>query len=153
MKTNHKQIIANINLPNNTYMPIMLPTDITGPSAPYLLLVFGFLALIVINLLVAVIEGVTLTLLSWNPFRISMTVSFIMNILSGIVNGILLVFLQRSPFIWLPVSFVLALVIEVFVMTYFKRQAFRQNCLFNLVTNLASYILLILPAFYFGANP
>jgi hypothetical protein len=134
-------------------MPISLPFDITGTAAPYLLLVFGFLALIVINLLIAVIEGVTLTLLSWNPFRISMTISFIMNIISGIVNGILLVYLQHSPFVWLPVSFVLSLMIEVFVMTYFKRQTFRQNSIFILIANLVSYIVLILPAYYFGANP
>jgi hypothetical protein len=134
-------------------MPIIHPFDITGIAAPYLLLIFGFLALIVINLLIAVIEGVTLTLLNWNPFRISMTVSFIMNIISGIVNGILLVFLQRSPFVWLPVSFGISLIVEVFVMTYFKRDAFRQNCIFILGANLVSYILLILPAYYFGANP
>jgi hypothetical protein len=134
-------------------MLIFLPFDITGTAAPYLLLVFGFLALIVINLLIAVIEGVTLTLLNWNPFRISMTISFIMNVISGVVNGFLLVILQRSPFVWLPVSFVLSLMIEVFVMTYFKRQTFRQNCIFILIANLVSYIVLILPAYYFGANP
>jgi hypothetical protein len=127
--------------------------DITGPSAPYLLLIFGFLALLVVNLLVAVIEGVILTLLSWHPFRLSMMVSFIMNIISGIVNGILLVLLQRTPFIWLPVSFLLALIIEVFVMTYFKRDAFRRNLLLAFLANLVSYILIILPAYYFGANP
>jgi hypothetical protein len=130
-----------------------LPFDITGPAAPYLLLIFGFLALIVVDLLIAVVEGVTLTLLSWNPFRASMMVSFIMNIISGIATGVLLVLLQHSPFVWLPVSFILSLIIEVFVMTYFKRNAFRQNCWFVFLANLASYILLILPAFYFGTHP
>jgi hypothetical protein len=134
-------------------MLLTLPFDITGPAAPYLLIIFGFLALIVVDLLLAVVEGVTLTLLNWNPFRASMMVSFIMNIISGILTGILLVLLQHSPFIWLPVSFVLSLIIEVFVMTYFKRDAFRQNCWFVFLANLASYILLILPAFYFGTNP
>jgi len=130
-----------------------LPFDITGPAAPYLLLIFGFLALIVVDLLIAVVEGVTLTLLSWNPFRASMMISFIMNIISGIATGVLLVLLQHSPFVWLPVSFILSLIIEVFVMTYFKRDAFRQNCWFVFLANLASYILLILPAFYFGTHP
>jgi hypothetical protein len=138
-------------MPANTYT--LFPLDITGPTAPYLLLVFGFLALLVVNLLIALVEGVTLTMLSWNPFRISMTVSFIMNIISGIVNGILLVLLQRSPFVWLPVSFVLSIIIEVFVMTYFKCDTFRQNCVFTFLANLVSYLLIILPAFYFGANP
>ena len=128
------------------------PLAITGPSAPYVLLIFGILALLVINLLVAVIEGVVLTLLVWNPFRISMTVSFIMNIISGTMNGILLILLQRSPFVWLPVSFILSLMIEFFVMSYFKRNAVRQNCLFAFIINFAGYILLILPAYYFGAN-
>ena len=126
--------------------------DITGPSAPYLLLIFGILALLVVNLLIALVEGVILTLLAWNPFKVSMMVSFIMNILSGILNGVILVLLQRSPFIWLPVSFVLAIMIEVFIMTYFKRDAFRQNLLFAFLANLASYVLLILPAYYFGSR-
>jgi|GEM_PF-1491134 len=130
-----------------------IPLDITGPSAPYLLLIFGFLALLVVNLLIALVEGVTLTLLGWNLFRISMKVSFIMNIISGIVNGILLVLLQRSPFVWLPVSFVISLIVEVFILTYFKREAFRQNCLFVFIANLSSYLLLILPAYYFGTHP
>jgi hypothetical protein len=127
--------------------------DITGPAAPYLLMIFGLLALLVVNLLIAVVEGVILTLLSWNPFRISMTVSFIMNLISGIINGVLLVLLQQSPFIWLPVSFVISLMIEVFIMTYFKRDAFHQNISFAFIANLASYSLLILPAYYFGVNP
>jgi hypothetical protein len=131
----------------------LFPLDITVPAAPYLLLVLGFLALLVVNLLIALVEGVTLTLLSWNPFRISMTVSFIMNIISGIVNGILLVLLQHTPYVWLPISFVLSLMIELFVMTYFKRDAFLQNCWFILLANLASYLLLILPAYYFGSHP
>jgi hypothetical protein len=134
-------------------MPPTLPLNISGPAAPYLLLVFGFLALLVVNLLIALVEGVTLTLLSWNPFRTSMIVSFIMNITSGVVNGILLVILQHNPYVWLPVSFVLAIIIEVFVMTYFKRDAFRQNSFFIFLANLASYIVIILPAYYFGSNP
>jgi hypothetical protein len=134
-------------------MPTTLLLDITGPAAPYLLVVFGFLALLVVDLLIALVEGVTLTLLSWNPFRTSLTVSLIMNIISGVINGILLILLQRTPLIWLPVSFVLSLLIEFFILTYFKRDALRQNSLFVLLANLASYILLILPAFYFGTHP
>jgi hypothetical protein len=129
------------------------PLDIYGPTAPYLLLIFGILSLLVVNLLIALVEGVTLTLLGWNFFRISMKVSFIMNIISGIINGILLVLLQGSPFIWLPISFVISFLLEVFVLTYFKRDAFRQNCLFIFLANLASYLLLILPAYYFGTHP
>ena len=134
-------------------MPTTLPLDITGPASGILLLGFGLLTLLVVNLLIALIEGVALTLLAWNPFRTSLTVSFIMNMISGIINGTLLILLQRTPFVWLPISFVLSLLIEGFIMTYFKRDAFRQNCLFVLLVNLASYILFILPAYYFGTRP
>jgi len=129
-----------------------LPLDITGPSAPYLLLVLGFLALLVVDLLIALIEGVTLTLLKWNPFRTCILVSLIMNLLSGIFIGILLILLQRSPMIWLPIAFVLSILVEGFVMTYFKRDTVRQNGLFVFLVNLASFVILILPAYYFGTR-
>lgn len=123
-----------------------------SPSAPYLLLVLGILALLVVNLLLGLVEGVILTLLRWYPFRLCMTISLIMNIASGIVNGILLVLLQHTPYIWLPISFALSIIIELMIMTYFKRDALRQNILFAVLVNLISYIVLILPAYYFGAR-
>jgi len=126
--------------------------DISAPASPYLLLVLSFLALLVVYLLVALVEGVFLSVLNWRPFRASMFISVIMNITSGIVNGILLILLQHTPYIWLPISFVLSIVIELFIMTYFKREALRQNSFFALLVNLASYVILILPAYYFGAR-
>jgi hypothetical protein len=132
-------------------MPLLL--NITESISGYLLIGLGFLALLVIELLIALIEGVFLTLLSWSPFRQSLTISLIMNITSGILNGILLILLQRTPLVWLPVSFVISLLIEGFIMTYFKRDAIRQNSFFVLLVNLASYILFILPAYYFGTHP
>ena len=126
---------------------------ITGPAAPYLLLIFGFLALVMVDLLIALIEGVTLTLLRWNPFRACLAVSLIMNIIAGIINGALLILLQRTPLVWLPVSFVLSLLVDGFILSYFKRDTLRQDGLFSLVANLASYIILILPAYYIGTHP
>ena len=121
-------------------------------ASPYLLLILGSLALLVVDLLIALVEGVFLTWLSYQPFRQSMSISFIMNIISGIVNGVLLVILQRSPYIWLPISFVLAVIIESFVMTYFKRNDLPRNSLRAIFVNLASYVILILPAYYFGSR-
>ncbi len=119
-------------------------------STSYLLIVLGFLALLVVNVLIALVEGVALTLLKWNPFRPCMAVSLIMNMTSGLVNGLLLILLQHSPLIWIPISFLISIVIESFILTYFKRQALGKNFLFALVANLASYLLLILPSYYFG---
>ncbi len=134
-------------------MPSILLPAITEPAAPVVLLIFGFLALFVVDLLLGLVEGVVLTLLSWNPTRTCMKVSFIMNLVSGLVNGILLVLLQSSPLTWLPISFVISLLIEGFILTYFKRNSLRQNSLFVLIANLSSYLLLILPAYYYGSHP
>ncbi len=134
-------------------MPTALLPAITGPAAPYVLLIFGILALVVVDLLLGLIEAVALTLLSWNPSRTCIKISFLMNIISGIINGILLILLQSNPFIWLPISFAISLLVEGLIMTYFKRDDLRQNSLFVLIANLASYILLILPAYYFGSHP
>ncbi len=130
----------------------LLPA-ITGPAAPYLLLFFGFLALVIVNLLLALIEGVVLTLLKWNAFRICLTVSLIMNLIAGVINGVLLILLQRTPLVWLPVSFFLSLLVDGFILTYFKRDALPKNTFFALLANLTGYVLLILPAYYFGSHP
>ena len=134
-------------------MPTTLSLAITGPAAPYVLLVFGFLALIVVDILLGLIEGVALTLLSWNPTRTCIKVSFIMNLVSGVVNGILLILLQENPLVWLPISFVISLLVEGFILSYFKRGFIRQNSLSVIIANLSSYLLLILPAYYFGNRP
>jgi len=118
--------------------------------SPYLLLILGFLALLVVDLLLALVEGVTLTLLRWNPFRQSMTVSIIMNLASGFINGVLLILLQDNPLVWVPISFILSILVEYFVMSFFKRDTIRRNGLFTILINLASYVILILPAYYFG---
>ena len=126
--------------------------DVSGPGSMILLIFLGFLALIVVNILIAIVEGVALTLINWNPFRLSMTVSVIMNMFSGIINGALLILLQKNPLVWLPVSFLISIVIEGFILTYFKRNTSRQNFFLAFMINLFSYLVLILPAYYFGAN-
>ena len=126
--------------------------DISGPGSVVLLIFLGFLALIVVNLLIALVEGVALTLINWNPFRQSMTVSAIMNLASGVINGVLLILLQHSPLLWLPLSFVISVFIEGFILTYFKRNALWQNFFLAVIINLFSYLILILPAYYFGTH-
>jgi hypothetical protein len=132
--------------------PAYLLLAISGPYSGYLLIVLGCLALLVIDLLIALVQGVTLTLLKWYPFRTSLLVSIIMNIITGIINGILLILLQQVPFAWLPVSFLISLLLDTFIMTYFKRDAMPKNFMYALIANVVSYLLLILPAYYYGAR-
>jgi hypothetical protein len=124
---------------------------ISGPAATYILVIFGFLALLIIDILIALVQGVTLTLVKWSAFRTCLMVSLIMNVISGIINGVMLILLQRHPVIWLPISFVIAWLIDVFTLTYFRRDSLLKNSFYALLVNLVSYVLLILPAFYFGS--
>jgi hypothetical protein len=134
-------------------MTTTLLLAITRLASGLLLLVLGLLALLVIDLIIALIEGVTLTLLRWNPFRTCLYSSLIMNLVTGLINGLLLIFLQHSPFVWLPLSFVISVLIEAFILMYFKRHALLQDGFFAVLVNLASYVLFILPAYYFGTHP
>jgi hypothetical protein len=134
-------------------MHTVLLLQITGPFSGLLLLVLGFLALLVVNLIIALFEGVTLTLLRWNHFRTCLYSSLIMNLVTGVINGALLILLQHSPFVWLPVSFIISILIDAFILMYFKRDALRQDTFYALLVNLVSYVLFILPAYYFGAHP
>lgn len=122
-------------------------------QTPLLILVLGTLALLIVDLLIALVEGVTLILLGWNPFRASMTVSAIMNLASGVVNGILLVLLQRTPLLWIPISFLVSFFIEGLILSFFKRGELRKNLFSVFLANLVSMVLLILPAYYFGSRP
>jgi hypothetical protein len=125
---------------------------VNSPGSVVLLVILASLALMVVNLLLALVEGVILTMVKWNPFRASMMVSVIMNLASGIINGVLLILLQKTPLVWLPVSFVISVLIEGFFLAYFKRNATLRNFLLAFVLNLISYIILILPAYYFGTH-
>lgn len=133
-------------------MPTHQLFAINSPGSVILLVILGILALVVVNLIIALLEGVILTVVNWNPFRASMMVSAIMNLASGIINGVLLILLQQSPLVWLPVSFVISILIEWFFLSYFKRNAALRNLLLAFILNLLSYVILILPAYYFGTN-
>ncbi len=122
-------------------------------SSPVLLIVMGVLALLIVNLLIGLVEGIVLTLISWNPARVAIKTSFLMNLSSGVINGTLLVLLQHQPMLWLPLSFVVSLVLEFIFLSYIKRAATFFNLIAVVVSNLASYLLLILPAYYFGSHP
>jgi hypothetical protein len=138
-------------MPNPTILAL-LPA-ISGPLAAYILLIFGFLALLVIDVIIALVEGTVLILLRWNPSRACLLAALVMNLITGILNGVLLILLQRAPLVWLPVSFMISLLVDAFMLTYFKREQLRQNSLYAVLVNLASYVLIILPAYYFGSHP
>ena len=132
-------------------MPINTPFDVAGPGLIFVVLGGGILTLIILTILIALIEGVALTLLRWDSFKRSYLVALLMNTISTIIGAILLFLMpQEQNLWWIIISFALSIVTEGFVLMLFKRGAARQNWVAALIANLASYIILIAPIYYFG---
>jgi hypothetical protein len=131
-------------------MPTTILFDVAGPGTIALLAGGSILALCIFTILIALVEAVALTLLRWGAFKRSGLVALVMNIVSSIVGGTLLVLMPTQSLLWIILSFVLSVLIEGGILMLFKRGAARQNWTAALVANLASYIILIAPAYYFG---
>jgi hypothetical protein len=104
------------------------------------------LVLAVLTLAITGVESIVMLLLRWDRFGRCLWAAFLMNVASTIFGGVLIAYLGwASKYIWLPVSFVLSVLIEGGVLMLMKRGAARQNWRVSLVANLVSYLLIILP--------
>jgi hypothetical protein len=124
--------------------------NVATPGLVLLELGLGLIALCLLNLLISLVEGVTLTLLKWGPFRRSVLVALLMNIISSLAGSFLLILLQSSPLLWLVFSFALSVLIEAGVLLKTQPTTGRRTWLMSLTANLASYIILILPAYLYS---
>lgn len=131
-------------------MPTTPVFDVIAPPMILVSLGLGLVALCLLTLLISLVEGVALALLKWSVFPRSLIASFIMNTTSSLVGGLLLIFLQDIPLIWMLLAFVLSVSIEGVILLKIQPAAGRRAWLFVLIANLASYILLILPAYLFS---
>jgi hypothetical protein len=120
--------------------------DVAGPGALLALAVFGIGALIVLTLIISLLEAIVLLLLKWGRFGRSLWASLLMNVTSTIFGGVLTAMGTLGySYVWLAVAFVLSVLIEGGVLMLMKRGAARQNWIASLVTNVASYLFIILP--------
>lgn len=97
--------------------------------------------------LIVLAEGVALQLLRWGDRRQSLRAAFFMNLISG---AVLLLFTALVPVWGLPslaAAFVLSVPLETLVLKRLEPRLRWLNLLAALVANLASYGLLLLPAF------
>ncbi|HNT23597.1 MAG TPA: hypothetical protein PKM21_04485 [Anaerolineales bacterium] len=134
-------------------MPIHLPFDVVTPGLSFVIIGGSILVLIILTILIALVEGVALTLLGWDSFKRAYLVALLMNFISTCVGAVLLFILpQEQNLWWVLISFALSLLIEGLVLVRFKRRAARQNWTAALVANLASYLILIAPIYFFGAG-
>jgi hypothetical protein len=131
-------------------MPSTPVLDVIAPGMILISLGLGLIALSLLTLLIALVEAVALTLLKWNSFPRSLLAALIANVTSSLVGGLLLIFLQDIPVIWMIIAFILSVVIEGAILIKIQPAVGRRTWLLALVANLASYLLLILPAYLFS---
>ncbi len=124
--------------------------DVISPGVILLSLGLGLITLCLFTLLIALVEAVVLTLLKWNSFPRSLLAAVITNITSSLVGGVLLIFLQEVPVIWMIIAFLMSVGIEGAILIKIQPAAGRRVWFLALVSNLASYLLLILPAYLFS---
>jgi hypothetical protein len=120
--------------------------DVAGPGVLLAIAAFSIGALIVLTLIISIVEAIVMLLLKWGRFGRSLWASLLMNVTSTIFGGVLIaVGLLGGSYIWLAVAFVLSVLIEGGVLMLMKRGAARQNWLASLISNLVSYLFIILP--------
>jgi hypothetical protein len=112
-------------------------------ATPYL--AFG-IVLAVLTLVIGFVEALVLHAKQWGSFGRSLGAALLMNAVSTLFGFLLIAYISwAKPYIWLPVSFGLSVLIEAGILLLLKRQARRQNWDASLKANLASYVLVILP--------
>jgi hypothetical protein len=133
-------------------MPGIVLLDVIAPGMVLLSLGLGLVALFLFNLLITLVEGVVLTLLKWKPFVSSLLAALLMNTISSIVGIVLLIFLQDIPIAWIVIAFFLSIIIEGVILVLIQPATRWKAMLFALLANIASYLILILPAYLISLN-
>jgi hypothetical protein len=111
--------------------------------------ILAILAIAILIALIALVEMVTLQLLRWGNTRQSMRASLAMNLVSSLVVIFLIVLFPQPRLSHLWIAWFILVGIEGAVLTYIRPETPRYNWFAAAVANLASYLLLIQPAFLF----
>ena len=109
-------------------------------------------ALFILFLLIVVIESAALQLLSWDAFQKCLRASFWMNLASTAVGFFFLALIPKYGLPGLILALAISIAIEALVLTRRKPGETRRNWIAAVVANLASYILLIFPTYYFSGQ-
>jgi hypothetical protein len=132
-------------------IPVQL-FDVASPGVVIGMLAGGIVVLILVIFLIALIEGVILTLLGWEEFKKSLVVSTIMNVASGILGGILLVLVPHPSVMGLVIAMILSIVIEGVIMIRFRPNVIRLTLLAVILANLLSYAIVIFPSYFYSQS-
>jgi hypothetical protein len=121
--------------------------DVAGPGLIFGLLTLGGLALLIIFVLIVFIETVVLQVMQWGGFKSSLKASFLMNLISTLFGLAALFLVTRWPIPGLLISWGLSILIEGLVLMKLDRTREKSVWRISAVANLASYLLLIFPAY------
>jgi len=127
-----------------------LINDVIAPGMMLVSLSMGLVALCLLTLLISLVEAVVLTLLKWNIFPRSLLAAVIINVVSSLVGGLLLIILQDIPLTWVVITLLMSIVIEGIILLKIQPGVGWRAWLIALAANLASYLLLILPAYLYS---
>lgn len=128
------------------------PTDVAAPGMVLGMLALTIGALFILFLLIVVIESTALQLLSWDAFRKCLVASFWMNLASTAVGFFFLALIPKYGLPGLILALAISIAIEALVLTRRKPGETRRNWIAAVVANLASYVLLIFPTYYFSGQ-
>lgn len=108
--------------------------------------------LLIILILTVLIESVVLQLLGWGPFKESARDALIMNLASILVWPIMVFLVQQVALAGLVIAIILSIAIEGLVLSRIRREYKIYNFIVAGLANLASYLILILPAFWYSTG-
>ncbi len=100
-------------------------------------------------LVFVVIETAVFQLLNWGTFQACLRAAFLVNLASALLITAGLMSLQRLGWLGVTGSAVIAMLLEGLVLNRLKPGTQQLNWIVAILANLASFLILILPVFFF----
>lgn len=126
--------------------PLFAPIpDVALPGLS--MLGFGVVFFLILYCLIVVVETTALQLLGWGDLRASLKAAVIMNLVSSLAGFGLLMLIPALGLFGLLLAWAISVLIEWFVLHRLRPAERRQEITLAVVANLASYLILLLPAY------
>ena len=129
--------------------PLYLAADVYLPGLTLPLMgEYGPLGLVAFLAILLLLETLVLVLIKWAGFGRALLAALVMNLVSTII-GVILDFALWDWQIWwvILIAFAVSVMVEGGVLMLMKRTAPRQNFIAAVAANLASYLIMIIPAY------
>lgn len=110
----------------------------------------SLLVLCLYVIVISALEGAVLNWFKWDTLPRSILAAVMVNFVSNFLCGLLLVFLQQELLIWLLVAFPLCILVEGSLLSLLQKGKTRLTWIGVLVSNQLSFLILVLPVYYFG---